>query len=202
MRIINDKSKMFLNSKHLKSVDQLTDCPIGDVKVISDGGSAVHCVPGVEFLLPGSITKRSMLLEFGDGRTVQTEHIGTLLLQTESGNFHLRDTIVIPGCPCIIISEPLFDLAGVGIGKKHGKILFEQSNGEVLMSGRLNVHKQYEMAVQPIQINSVNRIAPSIRKAPSIGLSICESMIWPFGPIATYVVSLIGRKMESGDSPF
>ena len=62
MRIINDKSKMFLNSKHLKSVDQVTDCPISDVKVISDGGSAVHCVPGVEFLLPGSITKRSMLL--------------------------------------------------------------------------------------------------------------------------------------------
>jgi len=202
---ISPNPKILLNSTLLKSMDQLKEYPISDVKVISDGGSAVHCVSTVELLVPDSVREEPTILEFGDGRTLETKYCGTLLLKTPSGNVHLKNTIVIPGCPCIIISEPLFDLAGVMINKGNGKISFTRdTDGEVVMSGRLTRNKQYEMAVQPVRVQSVKTIAHNGNSSPEKDLSFCESLIWPIGSIVDYGWSRAQRllTMSSKETEF
>ena len=110
---------------------------------------------------------------------------------------------MIPGCPCIIIPEPLFDRAGVRIEKQNGKFVLEKSNGETMMSGRLNRKNQYEMAVQPVHKSSVSIIAQSTE-----GTDTTTKSMWLPGfctklrLIGAYGMSLFGKKSESADSPF
>jgi hypothetical protein len=105
-----------------------------------DSATSNHVTNDESILIPSTLRQVKINVKIGDGTTT-CEKMGTMMATGKNGKqIKFQNTMLLPNCARILISESKMDLAGCSINKPGGGIVRVRhvKSGELLMEGSLD----------------------------------------------------------------